>query len=90
MSPCSTTLANSTVAGGFDDAAAMVGDLRVDDLGAQRLEPAEGAFLIGFDQARIAGDNGREDRREPTFGASWPGGLHRTSSVADDPTTASV
>jgi hypothetical protein len=83
-------LDQEAVAGRLDDAALVTGDLRVDDFGAQRLQPPEGAFLVGFDQARIAGDIGRKDRREPTFDASWPGGLHRTSSVADDPTPASA
>ena len=61
---------------------AMLGDLRVDDFGAERLEPAEGPFLVAFDQARVAGDIGREDRREPTFDASWPFRLHGASPVA--------
>src|SRR5947208_94347 len=64
--------------------------LPVDQLGAERLEPAKRAFLVGFDQARIAGDIGREDRREPTFDASWPCGLHDASSVARDPTPVSA
>jgi len=68
----------------------LVGDLWVDHLGAQRLEPAECAFLVGLDQARIAGDIGREDRREPTFDATTPGGLHGVSSLADDPTPMSA
>jgi len=37
----------------------MVGDLRIDHLGAERLEPAERPFLVSLDQARIAGDIGR-------------------------------
>jgi hypothetical protein len=28
------------------------------------------SFLVCFDQARIAGNIGREDRREPTFDTS--------------------
>ena len=51
---------------------------------------AECAFLVGLDQARIAGDIGREDRREPTFDATTPGGLHGVSSLADDPTPMSA
>jgi hypothetical protein len=75
-----------SVAGRLDDAASMARDLRIDHLGAQQLEPAERAFLVGFDQARVAGDISREDRREPTFDASWPCGLHGASSVATNPT----
>jgi hypothetical protein len=48
----------------------MKGDLRIDQFGAERSESAEGTFLIGLDQARIAGDIRCEDRREPTFDAS--------------------
>ena len=79
-------LDQEAVAGRLDDAAAMAGDLRIDHLGAERLEPAERAFLVGLDQPRVAGDIGREDRREPTFDASWPCGLHGASPVADNPT----
>jgi hypothetical protein len=68
----------------------MAGDLRIDQLGAQRLEPAEGPFLVGLDQARITGDVGREDRREPTFDATPRFGLHGASSVVHYPTPASV
>ena len=63
----------------------MAGNLRIDHLGAEHPEPAERPFFVTFDQARIASDIGREDRREPTFDASWPGGLHGASSVADYP-----
>ena len=62
----------------------MAGDPRIDDFGAQRLEPAEGAFLVGLDQARVARDVRREDRREPTFHARLPCRLHGVSSVAND------
>ena len=34
------------VAGGLDDAAAVLGDLRVDELAAQRLQPGERAVLV--------------------------------------------
>ena len=50
------------------------------------LEPAERPFLIAFDQARIAGDVGREDCCAPTFDASLPCRLHGASSVAVDTT----
>src|SRR5271166_324404 len=68
----------------------MPRDFRVDYLGTERLQPAERAFLVGFDEARVAGDIGREDRREPTFDAGLPCGLHGASSVAADPTPASA
>src|SRR5260370_42274822 len=48
-------------------------------LGAQRLEPAEGPFLVGFDQARIARYIGGQDRRQPTFDPTCRSGLPRAS-----------
>jgi len=55
----------------------MPGDLRVDDLGAQRLEPAEGAFLVGFDQPRVPRHIGGQNGREPTFDPFTLSGTHR-------------
>jgi hypothetical protein len=63
--------AQQPVAGGLDDAAAMLGDLWVNNLGAERLEPGQSPFLVGFDQAPTARYIGGEDRREPTFDATW-------------------
>jgi len=60
------------VPGGLDDAAAMLGDLRVDQLGPERFQAVEGAFLVGPDQARIARDISREDRRQPALDALSP------------------
>jgi hypothetical protein len=68
----------------------MAGDPRIDDFGAQRLEPAEGTFLVGLDQPLIAGHIGRKDRREPAFDAGRPSGLHGASSVANDPIPTSA
>ena len=42
-------LAEQSVAGALDDAAVVKGDLRIDQFGAERLEPAERTFLVGFD-----------------------------------------
>ena len=52
------------VAGGLDEAAPVLGDFRIEELAAQRLEAFEGAALVGADQPRIARHIGREDRRE--------------------------
>jgi hypothetical protein len=65
-------LEKQTVAGGLDDAAVMTGDLGIDQLGTERLEPSQRAFLVGFDQARITRDISGQDRREPTFDAGLP------------------
>ena len=83
-------LDEQAVAGGLDDAAAMGGDPWIDHSGAKHLQPAEGAFLVGFDQARVAGDIGREDRREPTFDAFGPCRLHGASSLADNTTSRNL
>jgi hypothetical protein len=47
------------VASGFDDAAAELLDLRIDQLAAVRFEVFKGAFLVGPHQPRVAGDVGR-------------------------------
>ena len=52
------------VAGGLDDAAVVRGDLGIDQLGAQSLEPRQRAFLVRPHQARIAGHIGGKDRGE--------------------------
>jgi hypothetical protein len=82
--------AQQPVAGGLDDAAAMLGDLWVNNLGAERLEPGQSPFLVGFDQARTARYIGGEDRREPTFDATWLSGPHGASLMAYDPTPTSA
>jgi hypothetical protein len=60
----------------------MAVDFRIDQLGAERFQPAERTLLVGSDQARISRHIGREDRREPTFDACWPCGLHGASLLA--------
>jgi hypothetical protein len=55
------------------DAALVAGDLRVDQLAAQRLEPTKRFFLVGPDQPRVAGDIGGQDRRQPAFDPLSPG-----------------
>jgi prevent-host-death family protein len=57
-------LGEQTVSGGLDDAAPVLGDLRIDQLPAMRLEAFERAFLIGPHQARVARHIGGEDRGE--------------------------
>src|SRR5262249_16673234 len=52
------------VAGGLDQAPAVLGDFRVDYLGAERLQAFEGAALVGSKQPGVARHIGREDRRE--------------------------
>jgi len=52
------------VAGGLDDAAVMLGDLRIEELAAQRLEALVRAFLVRPHQPRIARHIGGKDRGE--------------------------
>src|SRR5262249_41223060 len=57
-----------TVAGGLDDAAAVLGDLRIDQLLAVHLQLAQRAFLVGAHQAAIAGNIGGHDRgKSPVY-----------------------
>jgi len=57
------------IAGGLDDPAVMLADLRIDHFAQMRLEAFVSAFLIGAHQARIAHHIGREDRGEPACGS---------------------
>ena len=57
-------LDQQAVAGGLDDAAVVLGDLRIDELAPQRLEAFERAFLVRAHQPRIARDIGGEYRSE--------------------------
>ena len=52
------------VAGGLDDAAVVLGDLRIEKLAAQRFEAFERAFLVRPHQPRIPRHIGGEDRGE--------------------------
>jgi hypothetical protein len=52
------------VAGGLDDAALVLGDLRVEEVAAQRLEAFERAFFVRPHQPRIPRHIGGEDRGE--------------------------
>ena len=59
-------LDKQAVAGGLDDAAVMRGDLRVEELMAQRREAFERALLVRSHQPRVPRDIGGEDRGEAT------------------------
>ena len=75
-------LDQQAVAGGLDDAAVVLGDLRIDELAAQRFEAFERAFLVRPHQPRIPRHIGGEDRGE-TAGLAHPSGtpaLRRPSS----------
>jgi hypothetical protein len=78
-------LNQQTVAHHLDDPAMMLGNLGIRHLGADCPEPFQGSALVDADQPQIAGDIGREDRREPTLNADRPRGLDGASSVSDDP-----
>jgi len=74
--PCSTSTAQRTasttlekfdqqpVAGGLDDPAPMLLDLRITQLAADRLQRGERALLVRPHQPRIARDIGGQDRGE--------------------------
>ena len=52
---------------GFDNPAAVLFNLRVCKLAPKELQRGERSFLIRPHQPRIAGDVGRQDRREPSL-----------------------
>jgi hypothetical protein len=62
-------LGQQPVAGSFDDATAMLGDLGVRHFAAQRRQGSVRALLVLAHQPRIAHDIGRQDRRQPTLDA---------------------
>ena len=53
----------------LEDAAAVLGDQRIDQLAPIAFENGEGSFLVCAHQPRIAGDIGAEDRRQPPLDA---------------------
>jgi hypothetical protein len=65
-------LDEGAVAHQFDHSPGMPGDRRIDDVAAQRLQPAERAGLIEAHQARIADHIGRQNGREPALDAPFP------------------
>ena len=60
-------LHQQAVAGGLDDAAAVFGDLRIDQLAPMALEAREGRALVAAHQPRITRHIGREDRRQSSL-----------------------
>jgi hypothetical protein len=56
-------LGEQPIPGGVRDAAAMLGDQRVDDAAACR-QPAQRRILVGAHQPAVLGDVGGENRRE--------------------------
>ena len=59
------------VAGAFDDAAAMRGNMRFDQLAEMGLQSAQRAFLVMTHQPAVAGHVGREDGRQSSFGTLY-------------------
>jgi hypothetical protein len=55
------------VAGRLDDPAAVLSDLRIDELAPMRLEALERALLVCTHQPRVARHIGCEDRGETAF-----------------------
>src|SRR5712692_11583369 len=60
-------LDQEAVAGRFDDATLMLGDLGINEFTPMRPEPREGAGLILTHEAAISGHIGGENGREPAF-----------------------
>ena len=69
------------VASGFDDAAAVFDDLRIDQFAPDRFQRRERAFLVGAHQPRIADHISGQDRRQPSLDPLWFPGCHVLLSV---------
>jgi hypothetical protein len=74
------------VAGAFDDAAAMVGDLGVRHFAPQRRQGRVRALLLLAHQPRIPRDIGRQYRRQPPLNALSLG-VHGGDATAISPFT---
>jgi hypothetical protein len=60
-------LDKQSVAGGLDDASLVLGDLRVDQIAAQRPEARKGAGLVPFHKTAVPRDIRRKDGGEPAL-----------------------
>jgi hypothetical protein len=69
-------LDEEAVAAGLDQPAAMRGDRGIDRFRPDRPQSIEGSFFVHPDQARVAGDIGCQDRRQPTLSATSSLGVH--------------
>ena len=58
-------LGQQAVAGGLDDASAVLGDLGIDEFAAMCLQSGKGALLVGTHQPAVAGDIDGQDGRQP-------------------------
>ena len=59
-------LHQQAVAGGLDDATAVLVDLGIDEFAPMRIPLGERALLVRTHKATVAGDIGRENGREPS------------------------
>src|ERR1019366_655736 len=57
----------STVTRSLDNAAAMLGNLRIDKFASMCLKRRESSFLVNTHQAAVSGNIGREDGSQPPF-----------------------
>ena len=69
-------LNQQAVAGGLDDPPAMLVDFRVGDFAPDRLERKERSLFVLAHQPGIADDIGRQNCRQPAFGARFCGNVH--------------
>ena len=83
-------LAQRAVAHELDDAAMVLGDQRLDQLLAVRLETLERSRLVALDQARIADHVGRENGGEAAVDAGSGHGVNSNSSKVSISTLAAA
>jgi hypothetical protein len=68
-------LDQQSIAGGFDDATAVPGNARIDQLSPARLEAVERSFLIRAHEARITSNICSDNRSELAFAPRSGDGL---------------
>jgi len=79
------------IAGGLDDASAMLTDFRIDQLAPMRLQPREGIFLVGAHEPAVARHVRGENGRQPAFGAfRGQSGPPRTAWAEELPALLSI
>jgi len=85
-------LDQNAVAGGLNDAAAVLGDLGIDQCGAMRLEPREGIFLVGAHEPAVTrhvrGENGGQPAFEPLPAHRYGNPAARQASTRGSASTA--
>ena len=79
---CTGELYQGAIARSLHDAAAMLGDLGIDDFAPACLECSKSAFLVDAHQPTVAGDIGSKDRSQPPFNTRFGHKIARPSVIS--------